>query len=206
MSKKSIKKSEEKLVEEIREKADLILVVNNYTPLRRKKNKHIAYLFCPFCGKGNRFTADSEKQLYHCFGCGKGGDIFTFVMETRDMSFSEAIQYLGEEFHLVDIKEKEEEEKATHSNEELFCLLHDAKRVGYLLEFPQIKELYEKGEADHIRAYIERLGEDEAPAEQPDDNQSKILPTDIPKLKAAIQRGNQEEKQEDLKNAHHISR
>ncbi|GFP28504.1 CHC2 zinc finger domain-containing protein [Candidatus Hakubella thermalkaliphila] len=82
-------------LEEIRERNDLVALVSEYTRLK-KTGKNYSGL-CPFHKeKTPSFVVDSGKQLYHCFGCGEGGDVFSFVMKIESLEFPEAIQRLAD--------------------------------------------------------------------------------------------------------------
>jgi len=57
---------------------------------------------CPFHQeKSPSFKVSSDRQLFHCFGCGKGGNVFSFLMEHEGMSFADAVRYLAERAHIV---------------------------------------------------------------------------------------------------------
>lgn len=84
----------EKDIEEIRNRADLAEIVSDYVKLKRAGRRLKG--LCPFhTEKTPSFFVDPEKQLYHCFGCGAGGDVFSFVMEMEKMQFAEAVEYLA---------------------------------------------------------------------------------------------------------------
>ena len=78
-------------IEEIREKADIVEVISGYTALKKKGKNYLA--LCPFHSeKTPSFTVSQEKQLFHCFGCGQGGNVFTFLMKIENLSFAEAVK------------------------------------------------------------------------------------------------------------------
>jgi DNA primase len=84
------------VIEEIRDKTDIVDVVSHYVELKRSGSNYKA--LCPFHDeKTPSFMVSPEKQIYHCFGCGKGGNVFGFVMEMEGVSFPEAVKTLGEE-------------------------------------------------------------------------------------------------------------
>jgi len=86
-------------IDQIRQAANIVEVASLYTTLRKRGKKHVG--LCPFHSeKDPSFTVDSEKQLFHCFGCGVGGDVFTLVMEKENLSFPEALKYLAEKYHI----------------------------------------------------------------------------------------------------------
>jgi DNA primase len=87
------------IIDQIRQVANIVEVASLYTTLRKRGKKHVG--LCPFHSeKDPSFTVDSEKQLFHCFGCGVGGDIFTLIMEKENLSFPEALKYLAEKYHV----------------------------------------------------------------------------------------------------------
>ncbi|MBI4879146.1 MAG: DNA primase, partial [Planctomycetes bacterium] len=73
---------------------DIVQVVQTYVPLTQRSGRFLA--LCPFHReKTPSFTVNPEKQIFHCFGCGKGGDVVTFVMEMDRLSFGEALRHLA---------------------------------------------------------------------------------------------------------------
>ncbi len=86
-------------IDQVRQTANIIEIASQYTNLIKKGNKHVG--LCPFHSeKTPSFTVDEDKQLYHCFGCGAGGDIFTLVMEKENLNFPEALRYLAEKYNI----------------------------------------------------------------------------------------------------------
>jgi DNA primase len=83
-------------VSQIREKIDIASFISEYIPLK-KAGKNFQAL-CPFHGeKTPSFVVSSDRQIWHCFGCGKGGDIYTFLMEFEHMEFPEALRFLAKQ-------------------------------------------------------------------------------------------------------------
>ena len=83
------------VIEEIRERTDIADVVSQVVTLRRKGSSLMG--LCPFHQeKSPSFSVVQAKGIYHCFGCGEGGDVFAFVQKTRGLSFFEAVKELGE--------------------------------------------------------------------------------------------------------------
>ncbi len=87
------------LAEKIKQVANIVEIASAYTTLHRRGKKFVG--LCPFHAENNpSFTVDEEKQLYHCFGCGVGGDIFSLIMEKENLSFPEALRFLAEKYHI----------------------------------------------------------------------------------------------------------
>ena len=87
------------IVDQVRQAANIVEIASQYTALRQRGRKHVG--LCPFHSeKTPSFTVDLEKGLYHCFGCGVGGDVFSLVMEKENLSFPEALKALAERYHI----------------------------------------------------------------------------------------------------------
>jgi DNA primase len=87
------------VIDQIRHSANIAEIASQYTKLQRRGRRHVG--LCPFHSeKTPSFYLDDDKQLYHCFGCGAGGDIFTLVMEKENMSFPEALRFLAEKYNI----------------------------------------------------------------------------------------------------------
>lgn len=85
----------DEIIEEVRSRNDIVDVIGSYVTLRHKGNSYSAC--CPFHHeKTPSFHVSKDKQMYHCFGCGVGGNVYTFVMEYENFSFPEAVRYLAE--------------------------------------------------------------------------------------------------------------
>jgi DNA primase len=86
--------------EEIKRTADIVEVIGQYVQLRKAGQHHIG--LCPFHGdKDPSFTVNQSRQMFHCFGCKKGGDIFAFWMEYHKVSFPQAMRELAERYHIT---------------------------------------------------------------------------------------------------------
>lgn len=82
-------------VREVKSKIDITEIVGDYVALR--KNGRTFWGLCPFHSeKTPSFSVSQERQTFHCFGCGKGGDVFTFLMEIDHLEFREALERLAE--------------------------------------------------------------------------------------------------------------
>ena len=83
------------VIEEVVSRNDIVDVISNYVRLKRSGSSYVG--LCPFHNeKSPSFSVSQSKQLYHCFGCGAGGNVITFVMEYENMTFLEAVKMLGE--------------------------------------------------------------------------------------------------------------
>ncbi len=83
------------LIEEVRARSDVVDIVSNYVALKRKGSSWFG--LCPFHNeKSPSFSVSRDKQMYYCFGCGAGGDVFNFVMEYENFSFTEAVKSLAD--------------------------------------------------------------------------------------------------------------
>lgn len=82
-------------VDEIKQKLNIVDVINRYLPLKKRGHNHLAC--CPFHGeKTPSFTVSEELQIFKCFGCGKSGDVFTFLQEYERIDFREALTELAQ--------------------------------------------------------------------------------------------------------------
>lgn len=85
----------EEIVEEVRQRNDIVDVISSYVKLQKKGSNHMG--LCPFHNeKSPSFSVSQSKQMYHCFGCGVGGNVFTFIMEYENFTFVEALKLLAE--------------------------------------------------------------------------------------------------------------
>ncbi|MCF8142829.1 MAG: DNA primase [Deltaproteobacteria bacterium] len=107
--------------EEIKRAADIVQVIGQYVQLK-KAGKNFMGL-CPFhAEKAPSFTVSPDRQMFHCFGCKKGGDVFAFWMEYHGMTFPETLKDLAERYNItiVETFSSEEEKKRTRLREALF--------------------------------------------------------------------------------------
>lgn len=88
---------DDNVIEEIKSKADIVNIISEFLPLKKRGRNFIAN--CPFHNeKTPSFTVSPEKQIYHCFGCNASGNVFSFLMQHENMTFPEALKYLGDRF------------------------------------------------------------------------------------------------------------
>ena len=83
------------VIDEIRTKNDIVDVISRYMQLRKKGSSHFG--LCPFHNERSAsFSVNQQRQMYHCFGCGKSGDVISFVMEYENYTFREALKLLSD--------------------------------------------------------------------------------------------------------------
>ncbi|MDE7433084.1 MAG: DNA primase, partial [Lachnospiraceae bacterium] len=105
------------LIEEIRSKNDIVDVISSYVKLKKKGATYFG--LCPFHNeKSPSFSVTPGKEMYYCFGCGEGGNVYSFIMKYENFSFLEAVkmladragvtlpeaEYSAEEKHKADLK------------------------------------------------------------------------------------------------------
>ena len=85
----------EDLIEEVRLRNDIVDVISGYVRLQKKGNSYFG--LCPFHNeKSPSFSVSPDKQMYYCFGCGAGGNVFTFIMQYENYTFPEAMKFLAD--------------------------------------------------------------------------------------------------------------
>ena len=145
----------EDLIEEIRQKNDIVDVISGYVKLQKKGSSYFG--LCPFHNeKSPSFSVSRTKQMYYCFGCGAGGNVITFVMEYENFSFVEAVKMLAERAG-VDVPEveysKEAKEKA-----DLKTTLLEINKLAAKYFYAQLKS--EQGKLAHNYLTKRGLSED----------------------------------------------
>ena len=87
------------IIDQVRQASSIVEIASQYTTLKRRGRKWVG--LCPFhTEKTPSFTVDEEKQLYHCFGCGVGGDVFSLVMERESLTFPEALKSRADRYRV----------------------------------------------------------------------------------------------------------
>jgi DNA primase len=106
-------------LEQIRAASDIVDVIGSYLPLKRAGANFLA--LCPFHKeKTPSFNVNPHRQIFHCFGCHKGGDVFTFVKEYENLDFPEAVRRLAERAHIpLELERGGEEPQSRHLKERL---------------------------------------------------------------------------------------
>ena len=88
------------VLDEVRSAVNIVSLVSEYVALKKRGRNHVAR--CPFhTEKTPSFNVSEEKQIFMCFGCGLGGDVFRFVMQIEHVSFPEAIRFIAERYGIA---------------------------------------------------------------------------------------------------------
>jgi len=133
-------------IEQIRQATDIAQVIGEYVRLK-KRGRNFDGL-CPFhTEKTPSFKVNTDRQIYHCFGCGKGGNVFSFLMEHDKMSFIEAVKHLARKANIT-IREAQ-----TDYRREQFERLNYAHQIA--LEYFQ-KQLFGPRYSTVLRDYLLR--------------------------------------------------
>ena len=116
----------ESFLQELAERNDIVDVVSSYVRLTKKSGSNLFGL-CPFHSeKTPSFSVSPDKQIYHCFGCGKGGSVISFIMEIENLSFPEAVAFLANRagMHLPE----QSDDPGAKKRQRLLALNRDAAR------------------------------------------------------------------------------
>ncbi len=129
----------DEVIEEVRSRNDIVDVISGYVKLQRKGSSYFG--LCPFHNeKSPSFSVSPGKQMYYCFGCGAGGNVFTFLMEYENYSFQEAVKTLADRAGVV-LPEIEYSQEAKRARDEKNAVLEvnreAAKYYYYLLRTPE---------------------------------------------------------------------
>lgn len=122
----------DELVEEVRMKNDIVDVVSGYVRIQKKGSSYFG--LCPFHNeKSPSFSVSPGKQMYYCFGCGAGGNVFTFVMNYENYTFQEAIKMLAEKagVNLPEVEYSEEMKKQESKRAKLLEINKEAAKYFY---------------------------------------------------------------------------
>jgi len=150
--------SEEK-ISEIRERCSILTIVSGYLSLKKSGNNYFG--LCPFHSeKSPSFTVNEDKGIFHCFGCGTGGNVFTFLMRIEGISFPEAVRKIAE-IEGIEIPEG----SRGHAKEE------DSKREGLFAVHEKVVDHYHRllmrsHQSADVRDYLKKRGLDSATARE----------------------------------------
>lgn len=122
----------DEIVEEVRMKNDIVDVISGYVRLQKKGANHFG--LCPFHNeKSPSFSVSGSKQMYYCFGCGAGGNVFTFIMEYENYTFPEAVKLLADRagVNLPEIEYSEEVKRKESRKARLLEINKEAAKYFY---------------------------------------------------------------------------
>ena len=146
----------ESSVREVVSASDMVEVVSGRTALRKAGARYSGR--CPFHDERTpSFSVNPADKLYHCFGCGKGGDVITFVRETENLDFAGAVEWLAERFRVtLEYEETSpQQEESRKRRDRLHAVLDQA--AGFYE-----RNLWETASGEPVRAYLESRGLGEA--------------------------------------------
>lgn len=137
-------------IDDIRESADIVDVVSEYVPLRKNGKNHIG--LCPFHSeKTPSFTVNHEKQIFYCFGCATGGNVFTFLMKQENLSFPEAVRTVAKRVG-IDLSMLDKKPSGEDRQRELMFLANHAASDFYHQFF------LTSPDAEKARLYVKKRG------------------------------------------------
>ena len=132
----------EEALNEIRARTDIVEVVSGYVLLKQSGNTYKG--LCPFhAEKTPSFTVSAEKQLFYCFGCGAGGDVFSFVMKIENMNFGDAAKMLADKAGVTLFQDESPEARAAREKRRRLYDCMEAACVHYQAVFANSQEARE---------------------------------------------------------------
>ncbi|HXR30909.1 MAG TPA: DNA primase [Solirubrobacterales bacterium] len=139
-------------LERVKQASDIVEVISAHTDLRRQGTRWVG--LCPFHEERTpSFSVEAQEKLYHCFGCGVGGDTIKFVEEKEGLGFAEAVEWLAERYG-VELERESEDPRAEAKRQQ-------RRRLGELLDRTAsfyATYLWESEEAGKARAYLAERG------------------------------------------------
>jgi DNA primase len=139
-------------LERLKQAADIVEVISAHTDLRRQGARWVG--LCPFHEERTpSFSVDAQEKLYHCFGCGVGGDAIKFVQEKEGLGFAEAVEQLADRYGIE--LEREQEDPQAEDRRRRRRRLEDLldRTAGFYAAY-----LWESEEAGKARAYLAERG------------------------------------------------
>jgi DNA primase len=139
----------------VKQQADIVRVIGEYVRLKKSGQNFTG--LCPFHGeKTPSFAVHPVKQIFHCFGCGKGGDVFTFVMEMEKCQFPEAVRLVAEKCGIAVPRPKERTPEERKENQQRAAQIEMHKEAQSFF----VRQLETTAEGKVARAYLEDRGLD----------------------------------------------
>ena len=124
----------EDVVEEVRSRNDIVDVISSYVKLKKKGSSYFG--LCPFHNeKSPSFSVSGTKQMFYCFGCGEGGNVFSFLMKYDSLTFGEALKTLADRagIALPDYKETEQDKRQNDVRNQIYEINREAARYYHYL-------------------------------------------------------------------------
>jgi DNA primase len=147
--------------ESVKQQADIVRLIGEYVQLK-KAGQNFRGL-CPFHSeKTPSFNVHPVRQIYHCFGCGKGGDVFSFVMEIEKCEFPDAVRTVAEKCGIAIPRPKERSPEERRENQQRAALIEMHREAQSFF----VKQLEATAEGKLARAYLEDRGVDKATIER----------------------------------------
>ena len=141
--------------ERVKQQADIVRVIGEYVRLKKSGANFTG--FCPFHQeKTPSFAVHPVKQIYHCFGCGAGGDVFKFVMEMEKSTFPEAIRTVAEKCGIAVPKPRERSPEERRENQQRSALVEMHRETAAFFG----RSLHDTAEGKVAAAYLEDRGLD----------------------------------------------
>lgn len=145
----------DELIEEVRSRNDIVDVISGYVKLTKRGSSYFG--LCPFHNeKSPSFSVSRQKQMYYCFGCGAGGNVFTFIMEYENYTFVEALKMLAERAG-IELPE-EEYSKETKEKADLKTAILEVNKLAAKYYYAQLKT--EQGKLAHNYLTGRKLSEE----------------------------------------------
>ena len=142
---------EDDVIEEVREKNDIVDIISQYVSLKKKGSSYFG--LCPFHNeKSPSFSVSREKQMYYCFGCGQGGNVYTFLMEYNRLSFVEALKELAARAG-VELPEAEQTPEERRQADARVTLKEMNKKAAVYFHY-----LLKSSRGEHAMAYLKERG------------------------------------------------
>ena len=139
--------------ERVKQQADIVRVVGEYVRLKKSGQNFLG--LCPFHQeKTPSFNVHPVKQIYHCFGCGVGGDVFKFVMELDKCTFPEAIRTVAEKCGIAIPRPRERSPEERRENQQRSALVEMHREAAAFFA----RQLHESAEGKVAYAYLEDRG------------------------------------------------
>ena len=143
-------------IERVKDAVDMVELVGSRTELRRAGGRYVG--LCPFHEERTpSFSVNVDQKLYHCFGCGEGGDAIGFVQQTEALDFPNAVEFLANRYG-IELKREEEDPQAEERRRRRERLLKLVERVASFYE----RYLWDAEEAGPARRYLAERGLPEA--------------------------------------------